>query len=188
MALLWVYWPPPAGGLDSAWAAAPLDGGEAFELSADSRSPVRRRRTHGDSPASGLAAAWILRRGAPSGELWALLASRESHARVNGSPPPGGLRVLRDRDEIRVERQRFFFSSERLAAVESYAGVARGSVCPRCRQALASGAAVVRCPLCGVVHHQSTELPCWQYAERCAAGCGQETALGGGYRWTPEGL
>ena len=81
---------------------------------------------------------------------------------------------------------RLHFSAESLAHVEPFAGP--GTVkCPRCRRQLVPGEASVRCPICGVAHHQTAEMPCWTYAPACAAQCGQPTALDVGYSWIPEG-
>jgi len=45
----------------------------------------------------------------------------------------------------------------------------------------------VRCPQCGVWHHQSDELPCWVYSSSCSL-CDHPTALDAGYRWIPGEL
>jgi hypothetical protein len=117
---------------------------------------------------------------------WHLLADEASGVTVNGYRLSGGLRTLLDKDEIRVPGAgTVFFSTERLATVEPLPDTARDVCCPRCRQAVSPAASAVRCPSCGVWHHQSPELSCWTYAPGCAM-CGQLTALDAGYQWTPE--
>ena len=119
---------------------------------------------------------------------WHLLADEASGVAVNGYGLSGGMRTLQDRDEIRVPGTgSLFFSTERLAAIESLPETARDVCCPRCRQTVSPGTPAVRCPGCGVWHHASTELACWTYAPGCAM-CGQLTAMDAGYQWTPEAI
>jgi hypothetical protein len=106
---------------------------------------------------------------------------------VNGSRLDLGIRVLRDRDELRAGGGRVFFSTETLAVVVPFPGAGKPTFCPRCKLEIALGSPVVRCPGCGVYHHQSEEFPCWVYAPRCAL-CDHPTALDAGYRWVPEDL
>jgi len=157
MAHLWL----PEDG-DAAWTRQPLGGETALGASAG-----------------------LLRATAPEGHRWVLLAAPS--VRVNGSPVAAGIVALRDRDEICADGRRVFFSTESLAEVVPYPGGERTTFCPRCRLEIAAGTLAVRCPHCGVWHHQSAELPCWTYAERCVQ-CDQRTALDAGYRWTPEEL
>jgi hypothetical protein len=134
------------------------------------------------------------------GESWLFLLPSGASAFVNGQRLSLGMRVLRDRDEILLpatlpadgtdaEPQRIFFSTERLAIVEPFAGAARPVICSRCKQIIEVGQLAVRCPngRCGLWHHESAEQPCWTYAEKCS-NCDQATALDAGYRWTPEQL
>ena len=149
---------------EGGWVAAPID--EAFAL-------VEKV---------------ILTRLANPPETWALLCPPQSDVRLNGLPVPLGLAVLADRDELRIPGESArFFSTETLARVEACPDTAAHSFCPRCKQAIESGSAAVRCPGCGLWHHSSDDLPCWSYAPTCA-GCSQETALNAGFRWTPEEL
>ena len=127
----------------------------------------------------------LLRRITPEGDIWVLIAPLS--ARVNGAPLDAGIRVLRDRDELRVDGHRRFFSTETLATVASFPGGDRAVFCPRCKLQIAPESAAVRCPRCGVWHHQSEELPCWTYAERCTL-CDQSSRLDAGFGWTPEDL
>jgi hypothetical protein len=108
--------------------------------------------------------------------------------RVNGQPLCTGIRVLQDRDELYVDGLgRAFFSAERRTCVVPFAAAARPATCPRCKQVIVEHAAAVQCPQCRIWYHQSDELPCWQYAERCAL-CDQSTAMEAGFRWSPVDL
>jgi len=100
------------------------------------------------------------------------------------------MRVLEDKDEIRTAGAgSLIFSTERRACVEPFPGMDRPAMCPRCGTEIEVNTPAVRCPGCGVWHHQNidNELPCWTYAETCAT-CDQPTDLGTDFRWTPEGL
>lgn len=126
-------------------------------------------------------------------DRWLLIADPLAPLAVNGQPIPLGLHVLRDRDEIRLaDGPELFFSTEKLARVESYSGAAQPEYCPRCKLIIGPEAGpavvpVVRCPECHVVHHQSDEFPCWTYAPTCAL-CSCPTEISENYRWTPEEL
>ena len=122
-----------------------------------------------------------------SQETWVCLEGNEQDVRINGEQLPLGLRVLRHKDEILIAAQRLFFSTERLARVESFTGAAPADRCPRCTQPIPAGGAAVQCPACGGWHHQSADLPCWTYTAHCAL-CDQPTALNADYGWTPEDL
>ena len=127
----------------------------------------------------------LLRRTTAGREDWLLVGTPA--VRVNGVPLDAGIRVLDDRDELRTDDDRTFFSTESLAAIAPFPGDERATFCPRCKLEIAPGSPAVRCPHCGVWHHQSDELPCWMYAEHCTM-CDQPTALDAGFRWTPEEL
>jgi len=87
---------------------------------------------------------------------------------VNGVPLQARIRVLADRDEIRVAGLgRVFFSTEQLACVAPFTGADTPTFCPRCKQAVTAGSPVVRCPTCERWYHQSEEYPCWTYTDRC---------------------
>jgi hypothetical protein len=146
--------------------------------------PVRGRAS-----AAEVVTAVVMRRARPQGEVWLLLTTQDHAVWVNGSPLSTRLRVLRDRDEVRLrDGRRLFFSTERLAQIEAFPGAEDTIYCVRCRQALAPHSpAIQQCPACGVWHHQTEELLCWTYAERCAM-CDQQTRLDAGFRWTPEEL
>jgi hypothetical protein len=120
-------------------------------------------------------------------DKWVLVERAGYGAWANGLPLSAGMRVLADRDEIRInDAGRVFFSAETLARIEVF-HVARERVfCGRCRQALQEGEQAVRCSGCGVWYHQTDKYPCWTYTETCAF-CPHSTSLDAGYNWTPEG-
>ncbi len=121
-------------------------------------------------------------------EQWAVLASEECAITINGIPLLLGIRSLKDRDEIRWSQNgSAFFSSEELAAVVNLPSEDRKIVCPRCKQEIASKTPAVRCPRCGIWHHQSEEFPCYTYAEHCAT-CSRKTSLDSGFDWIPEDM
>lgn len=174
MAHLWVF------DSENEWVARLL-AGDAVVL-ADAVGPEALTA----QPAAEAAARVLLHRTVDPPNSWAVLTT-EPRLRVNGLPVPLGLAVLEDRDEIRVPGMSAWFSTELLAQIEPFPESATRGHCPRCKQAIDAATLAVRCPLCGLWHHQSDELPCWEYAPTCAA-CAQDTALDAGFRWTPEGL
>ena len=112
---------------------------------------------------------------------------------MNGRPVRHGIRVLKNRDAIRVAGCRpSYYSTERLPEVVAFAGIDI-PYCARCKLAIEPGHAAVCCPGCGVWHHEQTEADgetrqCWSYAPRCSV-CDQATDLNGAdERWTPERL
>jgi len=121
---------------------------------------------------------------------WMLLAPPGAQARLNGAPLDNGIRVLADRDAIRVaDMFTMYFSTERLCCVESFAG-AEPVYCPRCKMMIAAGDSAVCCSQCGVWHHEqvSEGRGCWSYADTCAL-CDQSTELdAAAFRWTPAEL
>jgi uncharacterized C2H2 Zn-finger protein len=119
------------------------------------------------------------------GDAWVVLG--DATVRVNGFPLDAGIAVLRERDELLAGGERVFFSTEKLATITTYAGGERPVFCPRCKLEITAGTPVVRCPACGVLHHQSDDYSCWLYAEHCTT-CDQPTALDAGFRWSPEVL
>jgi len=126
----------------------------------------------------------VLVREAASG-AWVLCCAPGLGVRVNGHPVRIGLRVLADRDEIRVPGEAStYFAAETLPRVEQYTS-ADAVRCARCREPLARGEPAVRCPGCGTWHHETGDLPCWTYAETCAA-CPGPTAFQRVLRWAPE--
>jgi hypothetical protein len=154
-----------------AWVVQPLDGEGALSL----------------GPVAGAATALLLRSRTAEGELWLAMSATPAGVALNGVPLHAGIRVLADRDEIRVAGLgRVFFSTEQLAGVTAFPGTDARTFCPRCKQAIDAGTSAVRCPACQRWYHQSDEYPCWAYTEACL--CGHPTALGAGFQWTPSGL
>lgn len=124
-----------------------------------------------------------------AGERWLLVARAGVDLHVNDRPVSAGTRVLRDKDEIRLGAGAvpIFFSTERVARIEPFEGSGVAASCPRCRLPLEAGAPAVRCPSCGVAHHQREGLLCWTYAESCAV-CGHPTPLDAELQWVPEAV
>jgi hypothetical protein len=123
----------------------------------------------------------------PGGAERILLSPNGANVRVNGDPVLLGVRVLRDRDAICIgSADPVFFSTESVPRVAPFDGD-RAMPCARCHTPIVNGAPAVCCPRCRKWHHAGDEVPCWNYAEKCA-GCDQPTALDGGYQWSPEGL
>jgi len=158
--------------------------GDNFTLTGDPLDPVQKQEV--EKPAE---SARIIRRKGTDGGHWFVLAPAEKTAiLINGVPLVAGIRVLRDRDEIRLSgADRLFFSTECLASAEPFPGLGQAVFCPRCKQEIAPQSDAVKCPQCEAWHHQSAEFPCWTYSERCAL-CDQLSNLDAGYRWTPESL
>ena len=168
MAHLWIH-------RQDGWAVLPLEHDEISLADAYSAS------TPGPSVAPGS----VLRRG-ESHDAWHLVAAPAARVRVNGLPLATGIRTLADRDEVQIPGGPCsFFSLERLAVREPLPPLDRDISCPRCRQQVARDSIAVRCPGCGLWHHESPDLPCWTYAPTCAV-CAQPTADDAGFRWTPE--
>lgn len=169
---------------DGAWNPVTLEG-ESFGLAP--RPDTGLNVTAGAE--SGFPA-YLLHISRPGADVWLLTAHDECAARVNGDPVPLGARVLEHRDEVSLAGShscRFIVSTRRPAAVGAFPGADRPVSCPRCRQPIGEGDRAVRCPDRGAWHHQSDELPCWTYCEKCAL-CDSNTALDGELPWTPEGI
>jgi len=135
----------------------------------------------------------------PSVHRAAPLAGR---ARFSLLAPPGccvwvnqgrvfsGLRVLRHRDAIRIgQAPALYFTTERLAQVETFPGSDEATHCPRCRSEILPNDAVVRCPGCQVAMHEmpAEKRGCWSYAPTCCV-CGGPTDFSTGYQWHPGSL
>ncbi len=142
----------------------------------------------GQSPApTAVGGAAMVRRTSAGRKGWLLLVPPDAPVRVNGVPVRTGIRMLDDRDSIRLgDAPQLYFSTERLAAVVAQPRGERPGYCERCKTVIEVGSPAVECPQCGARHHQSDELPCWTYAARCSR-CEQLTEESG-YRWTPEAL
>ena len=170
---------------DGDWVVLPLDPG-FWDLAAD---PPRRLRGKRSRSRAGDTALLLSSGSGTDAEptCWLVLTSGGSDLRINGWPARSGICALEDRDELRIDQRTLYFSTERLAATGPFAAGANPLFCPRCKQTLEDDTAAVRCPGCGVWHHQSEQLPCWSYAPTCAL-CEQSTDLEAGFRWTPEEL
>lgn len=132
-----------------------------------------------------------IHRVAPSAGLagFSLLVPRDCAVRVNQSPVVSGLRVLRHRDAIRIgQAPVLYFTTERLARVETFPGFDQPTHCPRCRREILAGDAVVQCPACKITMHEmpANERGCWSYATTCV--CGGPTDFSAGYQWHPGDL
>ena len=177
MAHVWVQ--DDSGG----WSVMPL-AERAVDLSVSPPRPAPGRRAEAAGGSTLVLVSPL------SGERggWCLIARFGADVRINGLRPLGGMRLLQDGDEIRVNGTSVFFGAESLPRVECFSGGGQPKFCPRCRQELANGCDAVRCPGCGIWHHQSAELPCWSYAETCAL-CSQPTELeNASFSWSPEDL
>jgi hypothetical protein len=121
------------------------------------------------------------------GRKWIAIVPDDLRITHNGQPVAVGLRVLAHGDLLAAaDGASVFFSTEEAACIETFTGPESVS-CPRCKSEIAPGQAVVRCPDCGVVHHELADRNCWTYAEKCAL-CPRATALDAGLRWSPEAL
>jgi hypothetical protein len=163
------------------WEALKLDAAQ-FELGAITTAQV------GDAkPRASAKGAWLIRADAGGPRAWALVASHDSDVRVNGRAVVAGVCVLADRDEIRIGGIQQFFSTETLATVQEFPPLERPVFCGRCRQKIEVGSPSVRCPgaRCSIFYHQSSDLPCFTYADKCNF-CGHSTALDAGFSWVPE--
>ena len=167
------------------------DGGDWNVLSLNGKDVDLTRLLSGEKPTTRARAeaaprALLLREPSVGSSGWLLVTTKGCRARVSGKSVATGIRRLVDRDEILLHGLgRCYFSTETLARIEPLSEEEATGCCPRCKQGLTAGQPAVKCPGCGVWHHQSDELPCWTYAERCAI-CGGSTALDSGFSWTPE--
>ena len=126
---------------------------------------------------------------APPGCGWHLLAPPSLAVLVNGEPVAFGVRVLRDRDEIRVlGAAPMFFSTEELVAVEPFTGLSE-SRCPRCTKAIEPLSPAVRCGVCSTWYHQADDRRCFTYGDDpiCVV-CGSDAVVGTEFSWSPEEL
>ena len=158
---------------DNDWRAVALRG-ETVALGGHPPGPV---------DAGGVA---VVRRTSAGRNRWLLLVPPDAPVRVNGVPVRTGVRMLRDRDSIGLGGSpNIFFSTERLAVAAPQPEGERAT-CARCKTTIDVGSPAVECPQCGARHHQSDDLPCWNYAARCSR-C-ERLSEDAGYRWTPEAL
>jgi hypothetical protein len=168
------------------WVAAAL-AGDGFVVTCNGDGQELK------SPAGAVAAArgsvLILPSGHPDAALrWTLLAGRDAGVRINGLPLALGIRALADKDEILAGGRRLFFSTEELARVIPFPGLAQAAFCPRCKQIIEPGDLAVCCPGCRAWSHQSERYPCWTYGQTCALCQQQSTALDAGFNFNPAAL
>lgn len=117
---------------------------------------------------------------------WLLLAPFRLRLWVNGDLLGAGLRLLRDKDELRCAGSPpVYFSTEVPATIGVFPDTPRPARCPRCRQTLTPGRPAVRCPSCETWHHEEPGCNCWTHTPACAL-CGHGTSLDTDYRWRPE--
>ena len=163
------------------WSVMPLEQ-PAFTLTSEGPRPID------DLSHARLTQGVLLLRAVEADGKWVLIASADAEVAINGMPLIAGLRVLVDKDEIHVSKlDSYYFSAESLARVEEFPDAHKSLFCPRCKQELAGGVEAVRCPACGVWHHETDALNCWTYSDGCAM-CGHSTEMNGTFRWTPEEL
>jgi hypothetical protein len=104
----------------------------------------------------------------------------------NGVRVAVGLRVLAHGDWLSAAQGApVFFSTEEAVCVETFVSP-ESMLCPRCKSEIVAGHAVVRCPDCGMIHHELADRNWWTYAPKCAQ-CSCPTALDTGLRWSPGG-
>lgn len=125
---------------------------------------------------------------------WLVLSRPSIRLMINGRFTPGGIRVLRDRDEVVFEGARLYFSAEERAIIVPFpaaadAGPGRETRCARCKDPIRGDSPAVKCPYCSAWHHQDegADRPCWTYAATCA-NCRQTAGFQQEYQWTPATL
>ncbi len=117
---------------------------------------------------------------------WVCLAGRG--VTINGERLVTGARVLADRDEIVMpEGERVYFSTESKAEIQPLPHGLGEVFCARCKKTIDPGSPAVACPQCGSWHHQTEELGCWNYIEKCSL-CPQATALDADFQFNPGDL
>lgn len=169
----------------SEWVPIPLEESDVYYLTTDASRAVvpsngdRPRDSHG----------YVMRHTASDGsDLWLLYTAPTAPVFLNGSHVRLGMHALRDHDQIRVGScNRLFYTSERLARVEPFPGLAKTAKCPRCCGTIEKGQPSVKCPTCGTWYHQGGKLLCWTYDKTCLFDK-QPTSLEAGFRWTPAEL
>ena len=127
----------------------------------------------------------LVRRRVGGADGWVLVSTGGGEVLVNGRVVPG-VRLLSHRDEVQASGGRFFFASERIAEVLPFSGETPAA-CPVCKLAIDPGSPAVRCPGCGVAHHQNERRACWTHRATCIV-CSHSTCLDGRFRWSPETL
>jgi hypothetical protein len=81
-------------------------------------------------------------------ETWVLVWGREREVRLNGLRLSTGIRVLADRDEIKIDSfEPVFFSGESRPRVELFPGAESEVICPRCKRTIEKNSSMVRCDI-----------------------------------------
>ncbi len=172
MARLW--WKSADG-----WSAEELTGAKCALIEAGTASAF-----DADANAATAAHASVMPVDIAGAKVWALISPVCLDVRLNGAPVDAGLRILADRDEIRVGGEVRYFSTESFAVVEPLPATGRTLYCARCRLEIEAGSPGICCPTCGVWYHQSAKMPCWTYAPKCGF-CPRPTGESG-FAFTPE--
>ena len=171
------------------WAAVELDAGVgAYALTGDPEQPVR---TIGDLAAvDWQRSVCLLHHAAGQKERWVLLAGRSVPLSLNGLSQDC-IRVLRDRDKLRLRDADMRFSSEVPLRVVPMPDLGRAIQCARCGQPVEAGTDSVRCACGAYFHQQADTLPCYAFPTETGTAacplCGRPTTLeDGGLRWVPN--
>ena len=123
-------------------------------------------------------------------DRWLLFTGATAAVWVDGAPQSLGIYHLADGQEILVKGAGVVvLTTEKLPRITALPDSGTEVICPRCKTEIDPGTDAVRCPTCGIWHHEREDLPCWTYehSTHCAM-CAQATALDGGLRRIPEGL
>ena len=118
---------------------------------------------------------------------WVAMVPEDARITHNGQRVRGGgLRVLMHGDSLAADAGApVYFSTEQTPSVEDYAGPPE--ICARCKTPVKHGDRAVKCPRCGILHHETAEKNCWSYRTECTC-CPQPTALETALCWSPEML
>jgi hypothetical protein len=94
-------------------------------------------------------------------EHWFVLIAPDGPVWVSGQQAFPGVRVLADKDELRLrDGQRLHFSTEHLPEVTPIPGAGHEMYYRRCLKLIEKRTSAVACPACGVCYHQPEDLPC----------------------------
>ncbi len=171
------------------WAAVELDAEVgAYALTGDAERPVRALRDL--ATVDWQQTVCLVHHAAGQKQRWVVLAGRSIALRLNGISHDC-IRVLRDRDELRLREADMRFSCEVPMRVVPMPDLGRAVPCARCGQSMEAGSPSVRCA-CGAYFHQQAEiLPCYAFPTESGTAacplCGRPTTLeAGGLRWVPD--
>ena len=172
---------------DEEWGVLPMTESEvSLAAAAASRPAAADMRIEGGP-------AMLVKTRLGDNDAWILLAG-PAPVWVNGRRVYAGVRVLDDWDELRINNERIYYSTEELPRVEPFVAGEMPTNCARCKQEINHGDPSVRCPACGVVYHQiesdlkdESDLNCFTYRGACQC-CKGPTQLDAGYVRTPEDI